>query len=364
MGEFVHNFVDRISMNLFFDKLYTTRQKKPPLKAVVLLTDLNVEDLPTILSRREKLSQVYHVNVAPFGEKLYRVSFQRQLGLTYVKKEVIIDAGHRGAWVILTDAESYFVAHVLERFFDKLYPLVYRIYLNYAQMRLLLKQIKDSYQGKTTATFFSIRRERRRHVNETIPKRWKATEILWDKDVDEEIKRLLLEGFIVKVDKLGFEVRDEDNTILLQAHITRKGLCKLRFGSFSAFYRNVVSETIGFGLERKAFYNQRERKIEKGIIELHPLQVEYSMSLSKHHIDGFVQGITSLYSSSIIHEGNPYFVANLCDYDDGSSFSVAILGNIVTVTPFTRATPQAIWRILHKIQEILGDGEIADVEMR
>ena len=358
------NFVDRTSMRLFYDKLYTTRQRRPPLKALILLTDSRVEDLPMILSRRQKLSKAYYANVAALEEGLYRVSLQRTIGLRDLRREVIIDAGVEGAWIVLTNAESYFIAHVLERFFDKLYPIVSRLYLNYSQMRLLLKMIRESYNGKTTATFFTIKRERRKPAKERVFLRKKGTEILWDVDVEDDIKRLSMNGFIVRVDRLDFEVRDKNNAMLLQAQITRKGLCKLKFGSFSAFYQNLILKAMDYGINCKNFYDKRERSIEKGIIRLYPLQIKYPFSLRSEQLNRFATKITNAYSCSIIHGGNPYFVANLCDYDEGSSFGVAILGNMVTVTPVTRATPQAVWRLLNKIQEILGDGEITDVHMR
>ena len=364
MENIAFNFVDRTSMHLFYDKLYTTRGKRPPLKTLILLTDLKVEDLPMILSRKEKLSQVYFTNVTALEEGLYRVSLQRSIGLRDVKREVIIDARYKGAWIALTNAESYFITHVLERFFEKLYPMVSRPYLNYSQLRLLLKIIKEAYRGKTTPTFFTIKRWKSKPVEQRIFPEKKGTEILWDEDVDEEIQRLLSDDFTVIVDRLDFEVRDENNTMLLQAHITRKGLCKLKFGSFSGFYRNVVLRLIDYGINRKDFYDKRERSIEKGIIKLRPLQIKYPFSFRNEQLNHFARKITNAYSCSIIHGGNPYFVANLCDYEDGSSFGVAVLGNLITVTPVTRATPQAVWRLLNKVQEILGDGEIADVQMR
>jgi len=362
-GDMMPSFVDRTTMHLFYDKLYTTRRKRPPLKALILLTDLKVEDLPMVLSRKKKLSRAYYAHVTRLGEELYRVSLQRTIGLREIKREVIIDAGCKGAWIVLTTAESYFITHVLARFFDKLYPMVSRLYLNYSQMQLLLKIIKESYGGKTTPTFFTIKRERQKPVEQRISRK-KGTEILWDEDVDEEIDRLLSEGYIVRVDRLDFEVRDENDVMLLQAQMTRKSLCKLKFGSFSDFYRNVVLKAIGFGLDCKIFFDKRERSIKKGIIRLHPLQIEYPVSFHKEQLSRFANRISNAYSCSIIHEGNPYFVADLCDYEDGSSFGVVILSNVVTVTPITRATPQAVWSLLNKIQEILGDGEIIDVKMR
>jgi len=357
-------FVDRTSMSLFYDKLYTTRGKRPPLKVLILVTDLKVGDLPIILHQREKLSRAYYIHITALGEELYRVSLRRTMGLKEVRREVIIDAGYEGVWIVLTTAESYFITHVLERFFDKLYPMVSRLYLNYSQMRLLLKTIKESYHGKMTPTFFTIKRERREPKMESLFPKKKGTQILWEENVDDEIERLLADGFMVIVDRLNFKVIGKNKAILLQAHITRKGLFKLKFGSFSAFYRNFVLKAMEYGINRKRFYDKRERVIEKGMIQLYPLQINYPFSFRNEHLNRFTRKITNAYSCSIIHGGNPYFAASLCDYEDGSSFGVTILGDSITVTPVTRATPQAVWRLLNNIQEILGDGEIADIQMR
>ena len=356
--------VDRRSMHLYYDKLYSTRQKRPPLKALTLLTDLKVEELKEILAKRRTISRSYTANITPLGESLYKVTLQRIIGLQYIKNEVILDAANEGAWVILTDADSYFITHVLERFFEKFYPLVSKIYLNYAQMCSLLENIREFAHASTTQTFFTIKIERRKPTKEGALRQRKGTEFLWDEDVDEEIRKLISEGSIVKVNRLDFRLTDEKDAILLKAQITRKGLSKLMFGSFSAFYQNVVLKTIDYGCDRKSFYDKRELSVDKGVTRLHPLQINYSVDFRTEELSDFAKKISTSYSTSVIHGGNPYFAADLCDYGDGSSFGIAILGNAVTVTPLTRATPAAVSRLLHRIQEIMGDGDIASVETR
>lgn len=356
------DFVDRMSMHLFYDKLYTKREKRPPLKALILFTEMNVEDLPNVASQRTKISKIYDVNVRTLQENLYKVFLQRTIGLEVIKREVIIDAGYDGAWIVFTDAESYFVNHVLERFFNNLYPMISRLYLNYSQIRLLLQAIRESYRGKTSTTFFTVRREKRSPTEKRMFPSKKGTEILWEEDADEELRKLSAE-YRVKVDILNFDVRDENEALVLQAHITRRGLCKLKFGSFSAFYENVVCKAIKLGLDWRDFYDKRERRVEKGMVTLRPLRIDYEFNFDTEQLRWFAGKISSSYSSSIIHEGNPYFVANVCDYEDGSSFGVAILGNAITITPLTRASPQAVWKLLNKIQELLGDGEIVDIKI-
>lgn len=364
MPDIVSRFVDRTSMCLYYDKIYTTHEKKPPLKVLVLLTDLKVEDLSEILSIRERTFRSYSANVTSLGQELYRVSLQRTIGLRQIKRDVLIDCGCQGVWIVLTDADSYFVAHVLETFVGRLYPLASKLYLNYSQMRSLLRIIRQSCNGKTPMTFFTIKRMKAKlFKEETSPKR-EETEILWGENVDEDIRDLLTEGYVVKVKRLDFELRDESDVVLLKAQISRKGLLKLKFGSFSSFFEKIVFNIIEYGLAQKKFYDKRERKLEKGTIHLHPLQINYPQKIRDEQLGRFAKKIIDSYSCSIIHGGNPYFVADLCDYEDGSSFGVTILGNSVTVTPITRATPSAVWKLLDEIQEIMGDGEIVDVKSR
>jgi hypothetical protein len=364
LPETASTFVDRISMFLHYDRIYTTHEKRPPLKALILLTNLEVEDLPRVLSEREKVARSYSVSARQLGPSLYKVFLQRMIGLRQIRTEVIIDSGCEGVWIVLTDAGSYFTAHVLETFFDKLYPVVTKLFLNYSQMRSLLEIIRRSCNGRTALTFFTIKRTRAsKSTEDETFSHAEETEILWGEHVDEDIKRRISEGFIVRVDRLDFELRDA-HSIILKAQISRRGLSKLKFGSFSHFYQNVVFNTIEFGRQQKNFYDKRERYFEEGTIHLRPLQINYSERFREEQLGRFARRITDSYSTSIIHGGNPYFVADLCDYQDGSSFGVAILGNSITVTPVTRATPSAVWKLLSEIQEILGDGEIVDVSMR
>jgi hypothetical protein len=54
---------------------------------------------------------------------------------------------------------------------------------------------------------------------------------------------LQFDGYSVKVDHLEFKLRDKVGA-LLRAQLSRKGLCELKYGSFSLFYENVVFNAI------------------------------------------------------------------------------------------------------------------------
>lgn len=345
-------------MHLFFDKLYTTKAKRPPLKAILLLSEMEPEKLKEIVNSRRKLSKAYSADVTPLGQYLYRVNLSKDIRGRVFRGYVLLDTSQKGIWIAFTNEETYFVTRVAEMFFDKLYPKVSRLYLNYSQIRAFLEEIKDAYKGRTTLTSFTVKRQ---------PKKWKlsfekekGTLTLWEENAEEELMKQSRD-YRLTIDRLNFDVMDERGIILLQAHISRKGLCKLRFGDFSSFYENVVLKAITLGLRWKQFYDKRERTIKDGEIKLSPFRIMYKEDLEKQQLIRLSNRISKTYSCSIIHGGNPYFVANICDYDEGSSFGVTALGNVVTITPIVRATPEAIWKLANKVQELLGDGEIVDV---
>jgi len=348
---------DRSSMETFFDKLYTARRKRPPLKALILFTELEVEALEKMIASRKKLCRKYFVKISTIDSHLYLLQIRRIIRKQVKKGFVLLDTSREGAWVLLTNAGSYFVAHVLERMFEGLYPEISRFYMNHSQMNKLLNVIEKGYNGKKTVTFFVTRRESLKAPEESGKR---GTFILWEEMGEEELQTQT-KKYRLTVDKLNFLVRDQNRSILLQAHMSRSGLFKLRFGNFRSFYNNVIHEAISMGLGLKKFYSYRKRMEKDGEIILNPVQIAYSSNFNKDQLIALADHLSKGYSNSIIHSGNPYFAANICDYQDGSSFGITALGNTVTITPISRATPSAIWKLTDKIQELLGDGELSSV---
>jgi len=357
LEEMTSKITDRLTMSLFFEKLYAARQKRPPLKAIILLSDLEIEELKKIVHERRKLARIYNVNLTKLETNLYGLTLKRLVGKRTVSGYALIDVSHKGIWVVLCNERSHFVKRALERLFIALYPKVSRLYLNYSQIHALLTMIKEAYKGQTTLTSFTIKREPK-HGEGIFRER--GTFQLWEENAEEELLRQS-KDYRLTVDRVNFEVRDERDMILLQAHISRTGICKLRFGSFSKFYENMVPKAIDLGLNWKRFYGHRERVIHEGKIWLRPFRINYPFYLDERQLHRLADKISKSYSCSIVHGGNPYFVANICDYQDGSSFGVTALGNIVTITPITRGTHQAAWKLTNRVQEILGDGEIVSV---
>lgn len=357
MEKMTPQITDRLSMSLFFEKLYTARGRRPPLKAMILLSELRIDELKKRISKRRRLSRIYNIKLTELGTDLYGLNLRKLVRRKPVKGYAIIDVSHKGVWIVFCNEGAYFVKRALERLFITLYPKVSRLYFNYSQVRTLLNVVKNAYRGKTTLTSFTVKREPKRTGRSF---REPGTFQLWEEHAEDELLRQS-KDYRLTVALVNFEVRDERNMLLLQAYISRRGVCKLRFGSFTAFYDKVVRKAIDLGLNWKKFYTHRERIVSDGKIWLKPFRINYPMDFDEKQLRRFADKISKSYSCSIVHGGNPYFVANICDYLDGSSFGITALRNIVTITPITRGTHQSAWKLTNEIQEILGDGEVVSV---
>src|SRR3989304_1760535 len=114
MSELPVRIVDRSTLYMHYDRIYTLRGKKPSLKALIVLSDISVEELEDCLKRKYGLHKHYFIKVNSLSESLYSVVIQRTIGLEQIRDEVFIDTGCKGVWIILTEAESYFVKRVVE----------------------------------------------------------------------------------------------------------------------------------------------------------------------------------------------------------------------------------------------------------
>jgi hypothetical protein len=224
------------------------------------------------------------------------------------------------------------------------------------QITGLLEVVKEVYRGSSIVTYIAIRRM---HREETAHP--KGTFLLWEVGAEDELRKQSKE-YRIWIDHLSFEIKDENKMVLLQGSFTGKGLVRLKFGKFSDFQKSLLSLFLELALRWKEFFSERERRIVQGHVKLRPYFVNYPFEPDKRQIDELERCLSNFYSYSIIHGGNPYYVANLCDYQDGSSFGLTILGKAITITPMLRSTSYASWTLTDRIQRVIGEGEIIDVK--
>ena len=152
-----------------------------------------------------------------------------------ISGKAILDTSTKGVWVVYCNEISRFARFGLERLFTKLYPDISRLYINYSQTHVLLERTKEEYHGHTALTNFILKREPK-----SADARIKSgTFQLWEEDAQEELP-IQLKNYRIMIQLVNYEVRDESNAIHLQGQISRRGMCKLRFGSFAMFHEKIV----------------------------------------------------------------------------------------------------------------------------
>lgn len=351
---------DRLSMELYFTHIYTTTSKRASLKAIVLISKIDPESIEIVAGRKSKLDN-FTVKITRIDSNLYRGFLKRSTKNGETAGYFLLDNSAENKWILFSNYNAYFVSHVLESFFDKFYPFVSRVYFNYSEMKNYLEVIKNKYNGVTEYTKFTIKRTKKPLNLPSSLVYKKGTMILWENDADEELLKQS-KDYLLTVNRLNYTIRQKNTRmLLLKSSLSRKGKCTLEYGVFKEFYENVILTTIEYGMKRTLFYNFRKRMIINNEIQLRPFAISYTNNIDMHSIEQLPGKLINTYSTSIIHSGNPYFVATLSDYEEGSSFGLTILGEEVTITPISKGSPEAVWKLTEKIQEVLGDGIIQDV---
>ncbi len=344
-------------MHSLFNNLYTKRERRPSLKVIAVLTRLHPSRLKDLVQENDLLSKKYHIESTRLEPDLYRLTIRKDMPAGgSVSGEAIVDSKVSG-WVALTMGKHYFTRTAIEGLLDSLYPTITRIYFNYAQISTLIEKVKELYGGLKLVTYFAIRREV--NTSEGLQIQRKTLRgIGAERELMDEAKK----GRIW-IESIRFRVKKRNGITLLECLITSKGLARLIYGNFTDFYKNVVDSILEISRKLDGDYNKVKREILVDDIKLHPCTITYPLPFRSDHFKRLVSRLANYYMLPVTHAGNPYFVADLLDHQDGSSFGLTVLGNVITISPMLRTTSTSLWRLTEIIQTLLGEGKIAVAEV-
>lgn len=354
---------DRSELISYLNTKYINRTKKPLLKTLVFNVQITPAQLIEIIEKRRDLRDKYDASLNSLDENL----FLMRVGKRFTEKPLVvgyitIDTSKKDIWIVTTDEKGYFVKFVVESLFNRLYPKISRIYLNTTQMKFIIKKLKDKYKnGSIKLKYISANIKPSAGTLESSDLE-KGTVQRWKTDT-EKVLRDLSKNYRVNIKQLNFSIYDEENMPLFVFYISRNAVCKLQFGFYNKFNNEIISLIINIGYTRKKFFSNRERYFADGKAELNPIQIKYKVHFNRTQLKIFEQNINNKYLTLIIYSGNPYFAANILDQDDGSSYGLTVLKNLVTITPIVKASPESLWKLSNTVQEILGDGEVANVQI-
>jgi len=342
-----------------FDRLYMTPSKKPSLKAIVLLSDLTPDKLEALYSGRKRLKKYYFLQYSLLSDGLSKLTLQKEIRGKTFSGEVILEPNSSGYWLAYTNEPGYFVRHVVEPFLNGLYPDVSRVYFNYKQILKFLQALEIEYKGSSVLTSIAIKRQAKSGVGQ----KERGTLLLWEHGAERELEKQA-ERYRLWIDHIGFEIRDQSDLPILFGSMTGRGVARLRYGSFTEFSQKFLFLFVATVMKWKEFFSNRERKLVDGTVHLSPYRLRYPFELENRQIAEISHRLENIYSFSPIHESNPYFAASISDYVDGSSFGFSVLGDRVTITPLSKATPFALWKLANRIQAVIGECEVETVPQR
>jgi len=349
--DLVSRVASREDMYDLFSQEYTKRERKPLLKSLIVLTQQDPYRLSETVERNKLLSKRYVVTVQEKEHDFYRLHVERKNPVgPAVSVEALIDV-KPNLWVIFTTVSLY-DAKILVSLFARLYPDFNFAYLNHAQMLHLVEEIKKWCGSGRVVTSFAIKAEtetdRALSINRKTLKGLSAED-----ELVAEAKR----GRIW-VEKLRFQVKNKLNMLVLDTVLTNRGIARLVYGNFVDFYDRFMTFVIQISAELDGKFSAVRRTIVEGEAQTKPCSIIYTSSFKVTHLKSLASKLNSDYMLSIFHMGNPFFSADLTDCYDGSSFTLTIFQNIITISPMIRTTNTALWKLVGKLQSILGEGDI------
>lgn len=139
---------------------------------------------------------------------------------------------------------------------------------------------------------------------------------------------------------------------------------EIYYSGFNSYVeQNLIEPLTGFvkqRLQKFTYKGIRERNYKPSI----PLEIlfDYEKFDEIEEIRRFGSTLNKFPNSSIaIYHSNPYYHANLADFEDGSSFDIWILSSRrILIKPQLKASPQAFERLVSYISSEYGEGEICE----
>jgi hypothetical protein len=259
-------------------------------------------------------------------------------------------------WVLLFNTKTELrLARIL---LYRLYPKVSRAHLKSNAMEELTRSLlpSDSYYIRAIGCD-AIRPQRSKSAYDE--EGGGSTRARLSGPETEELLDLIREHVSnIWIDNLEFEVLDRhSDESLMTAFLTREGLCRVQpqIGAF-ALFDEMMTGVLQFGKRRETSFSKRDRTTFGKEVTIFPVSVDYSESIQRFQIGQIRRDLTRRTVVSIIHAGNPYFLAIAQDYLDRSTFSIAILGNTVTVVPIRQNSDEAFVRLLDMLYARIGEG--------
>jgi hypothetical protein len=268
---------------------------------------------------------------------------------------------------VVTVSKSLFWSNIVRKLVKRSYPEAMPVFFKQNEIREALKNLENNVEDKLRIRILDATLKAKRDTRQIQGKSKFNTDRVWrDLSIDEMFEEATEKNQWFT--SLTFAIQKAIGKQEQSYHTIATGRIG-KFGEiFSNFYFNSIEEHVISTLESYAS-DRLELYQKRGIREREyrpspPLEILFSFNIFDdiEEIRRFGRTMAKYPDSSIaVFHGNPYYHANIADYDDGSSFDVWILSpNRVLIAPQARSTPQGLERIISYVFYEFREGAVRE----
>ena len=240
-------------------------------------------------------------------------------------------------WVFITDKDGYNV----QRFIKNLHPILTLMYVDSDSILKLIQESTKKFElvnvveGTLCSKGETFRNWKKEPIKFLIPSlnkmankedaKWSGLTLLCYKDGESHLK----------------------------LRISEQGHLALYKGEFTNLYEVFLLPYMSEGLRIKNYFQNKERKIMDGTIELSPIFMNIKDELSMGDIGLLKKALLKNYLGAVIHAGNPILMMQITDRSDGSSFDVYASKQKIEVVPLAKSSAASLTSVYSLISDLL-----------
>jgi len=246
-----------------------------------------------------------------------------------------------GRVVLLTDEKGQDARRLLTSMTRKLRPAAVFSHVTSEDLLDILEELNRQFEKVLfhEGTMRSMRRTNRYWKKETTEySRKKMVE-------DQERERAKWTG-------IGFSCTESE---ILQFHgrLYSHGQVTFYEGSFTMFLQAILPEYFQRISRLEDELTSRERETHRGQVVLKPVLLRSLGEITQRDVDALFDTLKEDYGAGVLFTGNPTYLVQATDMDDGSSFDIYVSDNEVTIVPLQRSSSSALTELLVNVTDTL-----------
>lgn len=323
------------------DERYGSKFTPPPLHVFAVFSRVPPQELRTVASR-EKMD----LTVSSVSEDFYNLSIGLRRRFVHGH---LITSGKPWTLLIRPSESSALAGEVSKIALKHMYPDLGGAYVESEQLLDFL----DHLSSEIGTSSLQIRDYFLRSGKEGTTKRaWPRGEPYVRKKIEEEMGRKFL------LDAISFSARSGTT---VGARVARNGHFVLyggEKGCYSVFNALIYQPIVKTAIKNRRLFEGRERRVVDGQAIVSPLRIEPGVDLNPGLLNDLRLTLMSMYSTAVIHEGNPWLLVSAIDRKDGCYYDIYGYHDQILVVPFEGASPEGLTKLYTIILDLFPSAKL------